>query len=123
MNDAKVDQALRLLMSVNSSELTVKEAVGVIELVTSVPELVRETLRIAEHRGLITRKGERIVIKSGQPIQDLTWPKLKIKRTACNDNCRRCGRRIGNCNYIILDDTTIGPFGSGCLKKLKIILS
>ncbi len=123
MNDAKVKQALMLLMSVNSSELTVKEAVEVIELVTNEPESIRETLKIAEQKGLITREGGRIIFKTHHPIVDLTWPKPKIKKTQCRDNCKRCGRRIGNCNYILLDDTIIGPLGSECIKKLKLSIS
>jgi len=123
MNDAKVNQALALLMSVKSNELTVKEAVEIIELVTNIPESVREILRIAEAKGLIKRDGGRIIIKSSPPIEDFSFPKPKIKKTRCRDNCKRCGRHIGNCHYILLDDTIIGPLGSECIKKLKLSIS
>ncbi len=110
-------------MNVDSQEVTVKEAVAVIELVTNEPELVREALRVAVDMGLIERKSGRIIIKRGQPLHDLEWPKPKVTSVAGADNCKRCGRRISICNYITLEGATLGPFGSDCLKRLKLAYS
>lgn len=122
MNDAKVEQAIRLLISASAKEMSLKDAVGLIELVTNVPELIRETLKIAEDKGLLEKKSNRFIIKR-DAISDLTWPRPKVKRVLCVDNCKKCGRRIGVCNYIVMEDTTYGPFGSECLRKLKIAFS
>ncbi len=122
MDEAKVDQALMLLISIKSPKVSIKEAVEVIELITNVPELVRETLRKAEAKGLITRKKGEVVIKFIPPLEDLNWPKPKLKKKICTDNCKRCGKRINNCHYVELEDNIIGPFGSQCLKKLKILI-
>lgn len=107
----KVEQALQLLGMLRGKEITVKEAIEVIELVTSVPELVKETLRRAEERGLIKREKNRII------ISDAIEFNAKIRKVKCESNCRRCGRKITNCYFIVLD-SELGPFGSECIKKL-----
>ncbi len=112
----KVEQALQLLGMLRGKEITVKEAVAVIELVTNVPELVKETLRRAEEKGLIKREKHRIVVSDAGFESS-----AKIKKVKCENNCKRCGRKITNCYFVLLQDSEIGPFGSECVRKLKLI--
>jgi len=112
----KVQQALQLLSMLKGKEITVKEAVALIELVTSVPKLVKEILRTAEESGLIKREKYRMIISdAGIEFES------KIKKTKCESTCRRCGRKITNCYFIVLQDSELGPFGSECVKKLRLI--
>lgn len=123
MKDHRIVAALRLLQRVKTKELSTKEAVQIIELVTSVPELIKEVLRRAEGEGLIKKEGGRIHLKAVPENFDLDWHLPRIKRTRCQDNCKRCGRRITHCHFIILEDLNLelGPLGSECVRKLKLV--
>lgn len=111
----KVEQALQLLGMLKGKEITIKEAVAVIELATNVPELVKETLRRAEERGLIKKEKSKLI------ISDAVEFNAKIRKVKCESNCKRCGRRIINCYFITLRDSELGPFGSECVRKLGLI--
>ena len=114
----KVEQALQLLSMLRDKEITIKEAVAIIELVTSVPGLIKETLRRAEERGLIKREKSRLILNFSAANFEFD---SKIKRVKCDSACKRCGRKITCCYFILLQDSEIGPFGSGCVRKLKLI--
>jgi hypothetical protein len=109
----QIERALGLLGAAKDRELSVKEAVELIELVTKAR--VKEVLEEAEERGLIKREGRRITISD-----DITFEVPKIKKAACDANCTRCGKAITSCYFISFMDDEIGPFGGGCIKKLKL---
>ena len=117
MTDPRIIQAVQLLSMVKGKELSVKEAVEIIESITKVPELIRAALDRAEKEGLIKRKKGKLILKFSEANFGFEG---RITRAKCVDNCRRCGRRITNCHYILLSDSEIGPFGSECIKKLKL---
>lgn len=108
-----VERALGLLAAVNKKEITVKEAVELIELVTRAH--VKDVLKAAEERGIITRRKRYITISEGIGIEV-----PKIKKASCEASCSRCGRPITSCYYISFFDEEIGPFGSACIRKLKL---
>ncbi len=109
-----VERALGLLLAVKEKEITVREAVELIELVTRVH--VKEVLKVAEERGVIKRSGKQItVINDG-----IEFETPKIKKAACEATCARCGKAITLCYFICFFDDEIGPFGSGCIRKLKL---
>jgi hypothetical protein len=116
--EPKITQALQLLSMIKEKEVPVKEAVEVIELVTSVPELIRKTLERAEAEGLIKREKGKIVLKFSDETFEFGYP--RIKKIKCDDRCKRCGKKITSCYYLLLPDTEIGPFGSKCIKKLRL---
>ena len=109
----QIERALGLLGAAKDRELTVKEAVELIELVTKVH--VKEVLKEAEERGAIKREGKRITISD-----DIEFEVPKIKKASCESNCMRCGRAVTSCYFISFMDDEIGPFGGGCIKKLKL---
>ncbi len=113
-------RALQLLRGVKAKELSVKEAVALIEMVTGVPELVRAVLEEAEKQGLIRRVKGKIILKFGAKVSgpDFYYPRLK--RVRCLDKCKKCGREITNCYFILLEELELGPFGSKCIKKMKL---
>lgn len=114
----KLEQALQLLSMLKGKEITIKEAVAIVELVTNVPELVKETLRKAEERGLIKREKRKLILKFSEAGFKFG---SKIKKVKCESSCRRCGRKITSCYFIVLQDSELGPFGSECVRKLKLI--
>lgn len=117
MKEQKIARALQLLR-LAERELSVKEAVAIIELVTSNQDTIREVLKTAEKDGVIKREKNKIILVEKPAAQEFDYP--AIKKVPCDDACKRCGRRISVCNYIILQDAEIGPLGSECVKKLKL---
>ncbi|MEE9564890.1 MAG: DUF5830 family protein [Candidatus Hydrothermarchaeaceae archaeon] len=109
----EIERALGLLAAVKEKEISVKEAVELIELITKVH--VKEVLKAAEERGVITRDKKRVVISD-----DFDFEVPKIKKAACEANCTRCGKAITSCYFISFFDDEIGPFGSACIRKLRL---
>jgi hypothetical protein len=109
-----VEGALLLLSAAKKREMTVKEAVEIIELVTRNPEFIKTVLETAEERGLIKREGKKVYIAE----EGASSFKPRIRRVDCDSSCRRCGIRIKNCFYILIDDYQFGPYGSECVNKV-----
>jgi len=120
MGDRQVEEALMLLGMVGESEISVKDAVEVIQHITRVPERVREVLQIAEERGMIRREGGKLIIAvTGRELfRAGEYP--RIEKREGEDACARCARRITSCYYIVLPERELGPFGSTCIKRMKL---
>jgi hypothetical protein len=108
-----IERALGLLGAAKEKEISVKEAVELIELVTRVH--VKDVLKEAEERGVIKREGKRISVSD-----DIDFEVPKIKKAECEASCMRCGKAITSCYFISFFDDEIGPFGGGCIRKLKL---
>ena len=117
--EKKVEQALMLLASVGAESISVKEAVEIVQLVTTVPELVKKAITIAEERGLVKREGGRLIIR--ERVLGLGTQSMEVKHLACDAQCIRCKRRISTCYYLLVAESELGPLGSECVKRLKLI--
>ena len=122
MSEKQIEAALMLLGMVGESEISVKEAVEIIQNITRVPERIREVLEIAEERGMIKREGGRLVIlETGKELfRAGEYPRI-IKKKA-DEACTRCGRKITSCYYITLPEREVGPFGSTCIRRMRFNL-
>lgn len=119
MEDTKIEQGIQLLRMASRRELSVKEVVAIIEVVTKDPRIIRETINQAEMMGLIRRREGRIRIRE---VTDFNGEEMgKIRHAICEDNCKSCGKRITHCYYIDVLGHTFGPFGSKCIKKLNLV--
>ncbi len=114
--ERKVEQALMLLASVDAESISVKEAVEIVEVVTTVPELVKRAIARAEELGILRREGSRLVIRESAR----GGKSVRVRRRECEAHCSRCGRRISNCFFILIAGSEFGPFGSECIKRLKL---
>lgn len=114
----KVKKGLKLLSAVKGRDLSIKEATELLEMVTMVPEIIREILMEGEKKGLIRRERGRVYLMSSG--EDMGF-ESKIKKYECVSHCSRCGRRITSCYYLLVDDEELGPFGSDCVKKLRLL--
>jgi len=109
-----VEEALAVLLAARRRELSVKEAVEMIELVGREPGFVREVLRRAEEKGILRREGRKVYIEA----LDTGFPSPRVLSFECESSCRRCGARIRNCYFIELGERRLGPFGSSCVRRL-----
>ncbi len=105
----KVDAALELLKCARERRLRVKEAIGIISMVTRLSERV---LAEGVRRGVIRREGGEIVLL-GEPAR------ARCRRRRCNAVCRRCGRRITLCHYLEAGGFELGPYGSECIRRIN----
>jgi hypothetical protein len=118
MSGGKVEAALELLRTLGKGEeLTLKEAVEIIELVTRSPELIRRTIERGEAEGLFERRESRIRFRK----EAIRWPddSPQVRVLRGEDRCRRCGRKITLCHYLQVVGREIGPFGSECVRRIK----
>ena len=114
----KVMKCILLLSILSNKEISVKEAISLLELITKSPEIIKKSLKIAEKKGLIKREKGKLILKFEKKRENFHKP--KITRQKCSSNCKRCGRRITNCFFLEFHGFSLGPFGSECVRKLKI---
>lgn len=114
MADDEVELALSLLAHLEHGELSVKEAIDRIELVTTVPEKQREILEIAVERAIVEREGGTII-----PVSTGTYVRFQrdVVVKEGEFSCRRCGTDLSSGHFVNLDDE-LGPFGSTCIRKV-----
>lgn len=109
----KKEDALLLLLSTGKKEMSIRDAVSIIEMVTKDPLVIREVLESAEEEGLIKRHEKTVYISSSAPQK-----KLSIRRVDCDSACKRCGVKIKNCYYIDAGSRELGPYGSECVNRI-----
>jgi|TARA_B100000315_G_scaffold260349_1_gene321048 hypothetical protein len=114
----RIKNGLKLLTYINSKELTVKEIVDILKIVTKSPDTIKKILKLGEEKGLIIRDKGRIYFTSTNINNKVD---RRIKKFDCLSNCLRCGKKIRNCYYICFEEEKYGPFGSDCMKKIGLI--
>jgi hypothetical protein len=110
----EIEDGMLFLLSSKKKVITVREAVEIIEMVTKNPKMIKNVLKTAEERGLLTRNGVNLIISEGASRFPNPW----IKRVDCESACKRCGVRIKNCFYVQIDDREFGPYGSECVNRI-----
>ena len=115
MADEEVELALSLLAHLEHGELSVKEAMDRIELVTTVPEKQRAILDAAVERGVVEREGGTIIpVSTGQYVR---FQRDVVVKEG-DFSCRRCGADLSSGHFVNLDDQELGAFGSTCIRKV-----
>lgn len=109
MIEEKAELALKLL-SMAEGELSVKEAMEIIRSVSKLNEVALQALSLGEARGIVERRGDKIYVRAKEPLEHT------IAKRECKDSCRRCGRKITLCHYILIEGEELGPYGSECIK-------
>lgn len=112
--DDDVELALELLSKLEHEELSVKEVVDRIELVTSHPRTTRRVLEEAERRGIVERDGGTISPASGSFLRF----ESEVIQKEGEFDCRRCGAGLSTGHFVKLESDELGPFGSSCIRKV-----
>ena len=110
----KIEEALLILTSTKTREMTVKDAVSILELVTKNPETIKKALKSAEEKGIIKREGKKIYVSR----EAWTRGEVRIRERSCESSCNRCGIKIKHCYFIVFDEKEFGPFGSECVRRM-----
>ena len=116
--DPKVVLGLKLLRQMDFEAAELKEVLEALELVTKVPALQREILERAQREGIFVRERNRVLFRE-RVLSDEGFDYPRIERLRAEGRCQRCGRRIVEQCFVVLDaDERIGPLGSDCVKKV-----
>jgi hypothetical protein len=113
--DERIDLAVDLLASVDAEELGLAEVVDRIETVTTDPALTRTILDVAEKRGVLSRDGDRVRLRTRRGGVR-TEP--RVVRRDGEFACRRCGASLSTGHFVRLDAGELGPFGPDCVRAV-----
>lgn len=106
---------VELLAHLEHAELSVKEALDRIELVTTDPSRQREILETAVERGVLDREDATV-----RPTRGGTYVSFESDVVVKEGEftCQRCGAGIGEGHFVRFDADEVGPFGSTCIRKV-----
>ncbi|MFB6301691.1 MAG: DUF5830 family protein [Haloferacaceae archaeon] len=113
--DERVELAVDLLATVDADELRLAEVVDRIETVTTDPALTRTILDAAEKRGVLSRDGDRVRLRTRRGGVR-TEP--QVVRREGTFACRRCGASLSTGHFVRLEAGELGPFGPECVKAV-----
>ncbi|MFB6080498.1 MAG: DUF5830 family protein [Haloferacaceae archaeon] len=113
--DERVDLAVDLLASLAVDELALAEVVDRIETVTTDPALTRTILDAAEKRGVLSRDGTRVRLRTRRGGVRAT---PRVVRREGTFACRRCGASLSTGHFVRLDAGELGPFGPDCVRAV-----
>lgn len=108
-----LDRGVALLAHLEHADLSVKQALDRIELVTTEPATQRAILEAAERRGVIERHGATV-----RPVARGTYVSFgsDVAVREGDFSCRRCGAALSEGHFLAFDSGELGPFGSTCIR-------
>lgn len=108
-----IDLGVALLAHLEHAELSVKDALDRVELVTTHPPTQRAILEAAEEQGVVEREGGTV-----RPLARGTYVRFgrDVEVREGDFACRRCGASLSSGHFLRLEDGELGPFGSTCVR-------
>lgn len=113
--DDSVALGLELLAHLEQGELSMKEVMDRVELVTRNPSLQREILDQATRRGIVEREAGAV-----RPTARGTYVSFErdVVVREGEFTCQRCGAKLSTGHFVRFDADELGPFGSTCIRKV-----
>jgi len=114
-DDDRIELGLELLAHLEHGELSVKEAMDRIEIVTTSPQLQRDILG-----GCAPRRRRARGFGAVRPVADGTYVSFESDVVVKEGefSCQRCGAGISEGHFVQFDADEMGPFGSTCIRKV-----
>jgi len=114
-DDGRVELGVELLAHLEHGELSVKEALDRVELVTTTPSRQREILDAAVSRGVVDREAGTV-----RPATTGTYVSFESDVVVREGefSCDRCSASISAGHFVQFDADEMGPFGSTCIRKV-----
>jgi len=108
-----IDRGVELLANLEHGDLSVKETLDRIELVTGEPAIQRAILDAAQERGVIEREGGTV-----RPVAEGTYVRFGRDVVVKEGDfaCQRCGASLSSGHFLDLEHGELGPFGSTCIR-------
>ena len=112
--DTRVVQGLELLRVAADDEMSLADAVGRIESVTSERAIIRKTIDRAELEGIIDREGKKIRTQNNLHF---SFEEDVVEKEG-DFTCRRCGSSLSTGHFVVSGTVDVGPFGPQCVLKV-----
>lgn len=121
VSEKKIQAGLELIAAINASSLSIQELRKILhDLITKDWDLVSEILKAAMEEGLVERLEEERVYRITPEASGLEFDKPKITKQNEQSTCALCGKRLKVGYYVVLTAHTYGPFGSTCIRKVRL---
>ena len=116
----KIQAGLELIAAINAENLSPQELISILhDLITKDWRLIHEIINAAVEKKLIER--EEKTYRITPETSGLEFETPKITKITEQGVCARCGKRISVCYYVDIMSRTYGPFGSTCIRKVKLM--
>lgn len=127
MND-KIQAGLELIAAINAKELTPQELRKILhDIITKDWDLVGKIIDSAINEKLIERREQTHIssclssYRITPEVSGLEFKTPKVTKRIERGVCARCGKRISVCYYVEIMSKTYGPFGSTCIRKVRLM--
>ena len=116
----KIQAGLELIAVINTEHLTPQELRRILhDLITKDWNLVGKIIDAAIEEKLIER-GEK-TYRITPVASGLEFKTPKVTKLVERGVCSRCGKQISVCYYVEIMSRTYGPFGSTCIRKVRLM--
>jgi predicted methyltransferase len=116
----KIQAGLELIAAINAENLSPQELISILhDLITKDWRLIHEIINAAVEKKLIER--EEKTYRITPETSGLEFETPKITKITERGVCSRCGKQISVCHYVEIMSRTYGPFGSTCIRKVKLM--
>ena len=116
----KIQAGLELIAVINTEYLTPQELRRILhDLITKDWNLIGKIIDAAIEEKLIERgeKTYRIIPE----VSGFEFRKSRVRSIKERGVCRLCGKQISLCYYVDIMSRTYGPFGSTCIRKVRLM--
>ena len=115
-----IQAGLELITVIKTEELAPQELINILHsLVTKDWTLIHKIIATAVEKKLIERGGSVYrILPDGQEDEVRT---STIRSRKERGVCSLCGKQLHICFFVDVGSRTYGPFGSTCVRKLKLV--
>lgn len=116
----KIQAGLELITAITADHLTPQELISTLhDLITKDWSLIHKIIAIAVQKKLIERGGSVYkIIPDVSGFEDIT---TTIRSRREDGICNLCGKQIHLCYYVDIGSRIYGPFGSTCIRKVRLM--
>lgn len=116
----RIEAGLELIKAINAKRLTPQELRRILhDLITKDWSLVNDIVNEAVKEKILERSGWLYTTTREAP--EVKFSRPKIKKVFEQGICNRCSKRISVCFYATVGSRTYGPFGSTCIRKVRLM--
>ena len=116
----KIQAGLELIAVINADKLKPQELIDVLHnLITKDWTLIHKIITAAVEKKLIERDGQMYRLVSGVDGFEVRAPTIRSSKE--QGVCSMCGKQIYTCYYADIGSRTYGPFGSTCIRKVRLM--
>ena len=116
----KIQAGLELIAAIKADQLSPQELIDILHsLITKDWTIIHRILAVAVEKKLIKRiDGGSAILPEVDGFEERK-PTVKVVKE--RGTCSLCGKQISVCHYVDVGHRTYGPFGSTCVRKVRLM--